>query len=501
MKLYRIPKPLIAYTLCFDDAMRTYLENEGIPYVHAFGACWEFTYNGQTDDMAKAVSFPSVGFGKYESLGIQIEKKEIADGFAAFEELKTLLSEGIVVPIHYDGFYCRWDPMLKTKRWHNRHIVLARNFDKKENNLIVDDPHFTVRSKKLPVSSLGTASKFYYRVNTKNYKPRTSEEHFHAIKCKFGDYKSIADMERFLSDLKIKSECETPDWLFSEQWNLMIANGYMTRHFLWLYFRNLFSETKKMSYGFLEWMFFGELQLWNECMTHSLKGARRKNKRMRFLSFLKTFEAVIEKEKEIFSAINCNDGNKPFEILSFKQPRETNDYFNIDLTSYMNTRSCKYNKRDCAEADLTGEGEYIIPFRKFTKRIKIHGIAFPVCLGELYDGIRCEGQKIIISEKRKAKGIALLVCTEWGSSQFLFKLRGEKKEYGAQCIVEDFTDRSKDSVRAGKSYLKGKHCDKLFQKRIYFRCTYFELSEFDEITELILPVSPSIHIFSAVLAQ
>lgn len=501
MKLYQIEKPFIAYTLCFDDVMRTYLQNKGIPYIYAFGTCWEFEYSGDTEDMACAVTFPSVGFGKYESLGIRIVKKEIEDRSVVLKEIRELLARGKVIPIHYDGYYCRWDPMLKTKRWHNRHIVLARETDKKEKNLIVDDPHFSVHSKKLSFSELGTASKFYYLIQTENYKKCTVEEHFRLICKKYKNENPIKAMEHFLIDLKEKAKCKICDWLFAEKWNLMISNGYMTRHFLWLYFRELYSNTGEMKFGILEWQFFGALQLWNECLTHSLKGARRKDKRIRLMSFIESFQAVIAKEKEIYTVLCQERISDSFQIVSLKKANRLETIQNIDLASVMNARSCKKSIYDKEEADLTGEGEYIVPFHKYINKVKIHGIDFSVRLGDSFDSVRCEGQEIPISGGKDAKGIALLICTEWGSTQFYFKAQGLKKEYGAECVIEDFTNQSAYSLKVGRSYLKGKSHDKLFQKRVYFRYAYFEFSERDTITSITLSVCPSVHIFSAVFVQ
>ena len=61
LELKQIERPFIAYSLCFDDVMRTYLCNVQIPYWHAFGACWEFCYDPMksTED---SVSFPTVGY-------------------------------------------------------------------------------------------------------------------------------------------------------------------------------------------------------------------------------------------------------------------------------------------------------------------------------------------------------------------------------------------------------------------------------------------------------
>lgn len=44
MKLEQITRPLIAYSLCFDDVMKTLLSAEAIAYDKAFSFCWEFVY-------------------------------------------------------------------------------------------------------------------------------------------------------------------------------------------------------------------------------------------------------------------------------------------------------------------------------------------------------------------------------------------------------------------------------------------------------------------------
>ena len=45
MEVLQEVRPLIKYSICFDDIMRTYLTNEGITYYHPYGVCFEFEYD------------------------------------------------------------------------------------------------------------------------------------------------------------------------------------------------------------------------------------------------------------------------------------------------------------------------------------------------------------------------------------------------------------------------------------------------------------------------
>ncbi len=500
MELCRIERPFIAYSLCFDDVMRTYLHREGIPYSEGFGSCWEFKYNGKCENISHAVEFPSVGYGKYSALGIHVTKKPIKNTKVACNAILSLLEKEKVVPFHYDGFYCPWDTMQKKRRWHNFHTVLVRAIDKRGKNWIADDPYYIVKDKKIPLSAMGAASKFYLEIDVSDYRPRSADEIFQSALNKMLNDSPIEQMERFLHDLK-EWGIANENRLFDEKWLRAMENGYMTRHYLWLFFRELQNETRNDCCGILSLLFFGDLQLWKECVVHSLKGNGRMEKRERFVQFTQTFSAVIEKEKEIYNFVKNGKCAKNYALISSCEVGEVKDYKNIDLLPFFNARACKRSKRDIEHADITGEGEYILPKKKFCKRIAFKNIPFCTWAGQAKDHMRCEGQEIAISDSEKWKGIAFLVCSEWGRSQFMVKMKGKEKEYLSDFIANDFTYRSSHSVKIGKSYLIGTNKDVLFQKKIYLQCVYFVFPANESIDKITMPQCPSAHVFSAVLLR
>lgn len=494
LQLKQIERPFIAYPLCFDDVMRTYLENINIPYWHAFGGCWEFCYDPKkpTDE---EVSFLSVGYKKYEVLGIEVRKYPADDRNNTVKEIKKLLSEGKIVPLHYDGYYCPWDKMQKKRRWHNRHTVLVRRTDKRGENWIVDDPYYSVKNKKVPISEIGSATKFYFTINTESYREKTSQGRFEEFLPKFTEAPIVA-MKEFLADITQKTK--NGENIFSAKWIETIENGFMTRHYLWLFFRHLRQETKKTLFGMAELLFFSDLQLWKECVIHSLKGGRKHREKEHEAGFLQTFREIIVNEQKIYSLLHDGKTKGQQELISTSEIGWIKENEAINLHTLFNARACKKGRRDLFAADITGEGEYIIPQRRFLKKIKVKGITFLVDLGARLDHFRCAGQIMTISDSAKWKGIAFLACSEWGCSQFLIKMIGRNKEYLSDCLLNDFTNPEYHSVGIGSSYLGP---GKRYQKKIYFQAVYFDFPGEEKICAIEFPDCPSAHVFSAVLLR
>lgn len=491
LELKQIERPFIAYSLCFDDVMRTYLCNVQIPYWHAFGACWEFCYDPMksTED---SVSFPTVGYKKYEAIGIKISKYPAENKEKTVKEIKTLLSEGKVVPIHYDGYDCPWDKLQKRRRWHNSHTVLVRDMDKRGKNWIVDDPYYLVSDKRVPVSAIGTATKFYFLIDTGNYCECAAEDRFRKFYPIYSE-KPILSMERFLADIMQKTE--NGEGFFSTKWIRAMENGFMSRHYLWLFFRHLREETGL--YSTAELLFFDDLQLWKECVIHSLKGVRKQHEKEHEAGFIHTFKKIIDKEREILSFLHNEKADNHRKLISSCEIEDAKESHAVDLHALFNARGCKKTRRDRIPADITGEGEHIVPLKKFLKRVIYKDIAFELELGAEYDHFRCAGQAVTIEDSARWKGIAFLVCSEWGCSQFLIRLIGRRKEYLSDCIINDFTNPDCNSIKVGSSYIGGK----LFQKRVYLQAVCFRFPSEDKIHAIEFPDCPSAHVFAAVLIR
>lgn len=491
LELKQIERPIIAYSLCFDDVMRTYLYNAQIPYWHAFGACWEFCYD-PTQPTEDSVSFPTVGYKKYEAIGIKICKYPAENKEKTIKEIKTLLSEGKIVPIHYDGYDCPWDKLQKRRRWHNLHTVLVRGTDKRGRNWIVDDPYYLVRNKRVPVSAIGTATKFYISIDTVDYRACAAEDRFRKFYPIYSE-KPIISMEKFLADIMQKTE--NGEGFFNAKWIRTMENGFMSRHYLWLFFHHLREETGL--YDTAELLLFSDLQLWKECVIHSLKGVRKRHEREHQAGFIHTFKKIIEREREILSLLHNEKTDDRQELISSCVIEDIKESCTVDLHALFHARGCKQTRRDPIPADITGEGEYIVPFKKFLKRVVYKDIAFEVKLGAEYDHFRCASQTVTIKDSARWKGMAFLVCSEWGCSQFLIKLIGRRREYLSDCIINDFTNPDWRSVKVGSSYIDGK----LFQERVYFQVVCFRFPSGDKIHGIQFPDCPSAHVFAAVFIR
>lgn len=499
MKLEQITRPLIAYSLCFDDVMKTFLSAHGIAYDKAFSACWEFQYE-RGKNFSEAVTFPHDGYKKYECIGIDIKKIKI-DGEGMLPNVIDQIKTGKVVPIHYDGYYCPWDKIQiqKDHRWHNLHTVLAYAADDQAECFYIDDPFYNVCGKTVPYASFGTASKFYLSIDTTGYKQKTYAQLQSEGMESFLKMPMFEQMEQFLFDFEDHIRKGNYDGIFDAEWVKTIEQGYMTRHYLWLFYRSLYRETGKAEHGKAALLFYIDLQAWKECVTQSHKGWRRCNKQGRSELFARSFSRVIESEKHIAEVLinGCNDCE---EIISETIPPQTARSLPLLLNTLLNARGCKQFRRERKSADITGEGEYILPEKKYLKKVHAGNIEYPVLFGEERDHIRCEGQKLEIPRGNHC-GIAFLICSEWGRSLFSAVFHGRKKLYYCDSILNDFTNPEWNSVRIGVSCLVGKKRDKVFQKNIYLQSLYFSFPKDDIIEEIILPDCISVHLFSAVLVD
>ncbi len=497
MKLEQITRPLIAYSLCFDDVMKTLLSAEAIAYDKAFSFCWEFVYE-TGKKFSEAISFPCVGFKKYACIGIDVKKVEI-DGEEALSTVVAQIKSGKIVPIHYDGYVCPWDKLQKKRRWHNLHTVLAYAVDDKKRCFRVDDPFYEVSDKRMPYTAFGTASKFYLTVDTTGYVSKTYARLQTESMETFVRTPMFEHMETFLADFQECIRTDRYEGIFDVDWVKTIEKGYMTRHYLWLFYRSLYRETGKAEHGKAALLFYVDLQEWKECVTQSHKGWRRRDKKSRGELFALAFSRVIGTERKIAEVLT--NGCETCEgILSECVPLRDAHCTPVPLDTLLNARGCKKSRHDREKADITGEGEYILPAKKHLKSVRAKEIVYPVFFGEKRDHIRCEGQHIRISQGDH-DGIAFLACSEWGRSLFSAVFVGRQKTYYCDPILNDFTNPEENSVRIGTSCVIGKRRDRVFKKNIYLQSVYFKFPEYDIIEEIILPDCISVHLFSVVLVK
>lgn len=493
LKLRQIERPLIAYSLCFDDVMKTLLEEKCIAYDKPFAGCWEFEY--RFDGVwSEAIKFPSAGFRKYINVGIEIQRRKI-EGQSTLREIVKMIGSGEFVPLHYDGYYCPWDKLQKVRRWHNSHTVLIYAADRKRKRFLADDPYYGVSGKGIPYASLGNASRFYLSVKTENYIDRSYEELYVGAEKKLQTERPIENMERFLTDFKAG---DVDNGVFDAKWVAMIEKGYMTRHYLRLFYVSLYRETGKTEHGMAAMLFYTDLQHWKECVTQSHKGFRGTNKSTRKSLFVQAFERVIETEKQIYNVLH-GEGLWNARMIAAKKRTDMSVTESLDLLPLYNARACKRTRREKTVADVTGEGEYILPKRKYRKKLKTAGVCFPLRLGESFDNVTCKGQKI--SVEGEWRGVAFLACSEWGRSQFSVIVETSDCRYICDAILNDFTNPASNSVLIGCSCLSGTSKDTVFQKKIYVQSVTIELPQRSYVKSIVMPECPSVHVFSAVLLK
>ncbi len=492
MQLMRLERPIIAYPLCFDDNMKTCLENEGIPHENAFGYCRFIGYEKKAT-WDKRLSFPNFGFGKYERIGVEVYKKPIDDINATIKPIEEAMKTGWVF-LHYDGYYCPWDHLQKLRKWHSSHSVIVTGIDPKR-GFVVSDAFYDIAQRTIPFSVADKACKFYIAVRTDGYSGLTAE-YIHNSQSGEKNNASVA-LERFLEDFRKDTETDPPKEIFSDEWIKQIEKAYMTRHYLYLFYRKLYEESKSPRYGTIAAKYLCALQYWKECVVQSHKGARRKDESLRRRNFAESFRKALETEQMIEGLFV---GKTSYEIILLRPSKAEENQTAVawDLSMYFNARACKKSRRDILNADVTGEGEFIMPKSRKRKQIHISSACYQVHLGGEKDHIRCEGQTLSVPNGIY-RGVSFLLCSEWGRSQVLLEIQGEKQNYLTEYVANDFTCIGQDSVLIGSSYLIGEKRNVKFQKYIYFQSVCFFMPNEDVLKKIILPNCDSLHVFGAVL--
>ncbi len=388
--------------------------------------------------------------------------------------------------------------LTEKKRWHNNHIVIVLGIDWKKERFVVCDPYYMQEKQFVPFSQIKEASKFCYLMESEWYQRANEEEirkrAFEALE----NEEPIRNMERFLSDFSARIQKLEVDGLFDLDWVLTIEQGFMTRHYLWIFYRNLYINGRNNLHGFLSVGFFKCLQQWKECVVHSHKAVRKKKQNIYYQRFIDSFYKVLSIEKEIHRCIRNRNFSAPQVLSGQAVPFKANQ-IPFDLIPYFNSRACKTSLKDRIDADVTGEGEFILPTKKRFRIIKKDKIRYPVFLGEKLDHVRCSGQTLMLPSDMQWKGIACLVCSEWGCSQLLLTVKGERADYITDFIVNDFSFEQENSICIGKSFLSGNKKDTILQKKVFFQSVYFGFPEDDCIKEIVVPDCSSLHLFSMVL--
>lgn len=493
LKLLQVERPLIAYPLCFDDVMKTCLEHDGISQEDAFGSCRLMEYN-KDKSWDTRLSFHNFGFDKYSELGLVLRKEKIENFDEDIKTLQEEMKSGWVF-LHFDGYYCPWDNLQKLRRWHSMHIVILLSVNLKKKYVIVSDAFYVQNNRKVSFQKLIKACKFYVVLKTSGYNRKNSEEIFNEYAGT--EWNASNALQNFYNDFICQIENKIPKEFFSAEWIKEWEKAFMTRHYLWLFYRRLYRTTGDSKHGALANAYFMALEDWKECVVYSHKGAKRKDKMPLCKRFADTLLHIIEREKYAEKLLAEKSKAEIF-LLSEIEERNTGRMSEWDISKYFNSRACKSDRKDFRQADITGEGEYILPEKALCRHISLDSICYKVLLGEEKDHICCVRQ-FLRTPSGNWKGVSLLVCSEWGRSQLLLELQGKKREYITDYIVNDFSVIASNSVRIGASYLSGGKSGVRFQKNVYFQSVTFMLPDGDTIQSIVLPHCASLHIFGAVL--
>lgn len=499
MELYQEEKSIILNTNCYDDLLKTYFKNKGIYYFSAFIHCWGFTYNQGNPSVINGVSVPATDFSRYKKIGIQIEKREVNDVEIFLKIVSDKLSHGDPVIAHFDCFYCPWDPMFNNKKrnHHNSHAVMITDIDVHKKVFIVADPYFQVKKGFLPFEIVGKGCKFYLHINSEEYENMLPEQiHFENL-YRIAKEKPFLHMQKFLNDFE-ESLCSRIDspWIFDNNWKDIIQRIALSRHYVWIFYRILFQETKNPRYEAASVLLNSELQSLNYCTRMSYKSGGLKNKRLYIEKFMRSFQEAIYSEEKAFTILSENF--KPMRVLKGENCCLYKNQKDFNLTGIFNSRGSKKNIRESKEADLTGRHEYIIPKRRNRKYVRYGNTTFSVHFGSDFDNVKCMGQEIWFNPKPKVRGIGLLMCSEWGTAQMHAEIQTETGIYYTEYIVRDFKDKLPNAVQIGKTYLHGETKDHVFRKKIFFRVGYFIFPKTEQIKKIKLPDCDSLHIFSMV---
>jgi hypothetical protein len=502
---------------CFDDIIASVCNYFGIDYQLRFMMSWTFKYVSKSEKanltFEERLQYPysceNELLAQYSGLTIEHFKLNNNDIF--IENLTNQLKKGNPVYVHFNAYYCPWDPMFG--KLHNNHVCLAIGLNDMD-SILICDPWNLKECETVSLNSFVKQCKFYgnFTINSNINNVDNSKidkilydgmtqilllNNTHTI------FDSICIFaNEFLTDFNPK-EVNNYDGNYT---NKLRGIQYNRNKFL------IFLKYIKNKYDFnIDISILDEYQRiihsWQIVVSLIIKSYFLKEISSLKKNIAKKIVEISNKEKELYyKIINREQYSYTHTLQNLNQPYTSIDLKKniIKLEKYFNNKAFDYQYENMYNANFSGCNDfYILGNINRHEILRINNISFDF-YNNLYnelDNITCLGQSIKMNTR--GNKISIIGSCDFGS--FTDTLYIQYSNGITEPIKISFSDFAMDPifdekiVWYGKAYYRDIDENKVCHENAYIYMKSYQLVYTDEILNIILPNCPCMHIFAITL--
>lgn len=493
---------------CYEHALTVCETTYHCDINKAYAVAWKFDLNEFEEKEQKSRRLGDCIHTKYtlfsdleQLCGVKIRKKDVFSTKELLDVIEKNLDNGYPTLFHIDTYYSEWGMLyLKT---HTNHIGIATGIDQENNKLWIVDPDYSDKAFSIDVQLLNQTSRFYFDICVEDFVKNSYSELLDYIRKEKDAYEKV--FYRIELFAKYFKEYFAPQIEFAEPHNidcvldslliLRLREVIKARNMFIIFLEQIEDEylyVKKV----IEYLAIS-MGKWNTVMNLIFKASRTKWKEDFNEKVYNIVMSIAEIERMAYNVLFYSKNGQGIEEnrKSFIYDGVIRKTVNIDIEKVCNNKGFVYSNWD-KSADLTSAGEYFV-LNKVQNHIMYRGIDFLLYFDKPQDNIVCKGQEIMVNFQNAIRGIALLLCAEWGACEDAVTIVYKDEIYDMfKLIANDISQAdAEDVIELGYSVMR--NGDVVNERAgITFQVIKFREKQYVEL--IILPDNSNIHILSLV---
>lgn len=433
--------------------------------------------------------------------GVKIRKKDVFSTRELLDVIERNLDNSYPTLFHLDTYYCEWG-MLYLKA-HTNHVGIATGIDRENDKLWIVDPDYSDEAFSIDVRLLSQASRFYFDICVEDSVKYSYSELLDYIRKEKDAYEKI--FYRIELFAKYFKEYFAPQIEFAEPQNIdcVLDSLLILRLREVIKARNMFIiflEQIEVEYPCvkkaIEYLSIS-MGKWNTIMNSIFKASRTRWREDFNEKVYNIVMSIVEIERMAYDVLFCSKREQRIkeEDKSLVYNSANRKTIKIDIQRQCNNKGFVYSDRD-QSADLTAAGEYFV-LNEIRNHIMYQGIDFQLYFDKPQDNIICKGQKIRINFQDAIKGIALLLCAEWGTCEDAVTIVYKDGVSDMHKIIANDISQTdgEDVIQLGHSVMRN---GDVVNERTGITFQIIKFREKQYVESLVLPDNLSVHILSLV---
>lgn len=492
--------------MCLDDCIATVAEyyhcGYEMSYAGGFAMRWRSGFTNFAGQYQIHLLDRLENLKKYH--GLEIVKKNFFSGKGVLRKIEKELTQKRPVMMQINPYWCPWDDGYGKYDANPGHMVLVTKVE--QNGLICCDPYFEKEDQRLPLTLFYKGLQEVFFTNYHEPEPITRQERQDAVVNMYGALAGngyFRGLRDFIQDASACPDLFYDVFLDEDLWisGLIIFLLQVNQSIQNLAVVTDYAGRRNEAPGAVE---VAE-SLWNLAVRWKqarklivkLYFIRREDARLKERT-LARLSGIVDELEQIAEHIEEVWDEKVEKEEIHVEP-EMARIVCVPLEEYRNNRGFLHRERLEEEADFSSVGTcYVTEGEKREWSLGKYKYRLAALGEDIVDNIACDGQCVCIPRGRYSK-ISLIGSAEFGNSSDILRLQDQGKAAGEITIA--FTDyinppQCGESVAWKGHGVVKENGDWQEMKEVL----YLYQQEYDmpagEVSEILLPINPSIHIFA-----